>query len=117
MTKLSTILRHAIDTELWDGVTNCSAYNKSTYLCIAVERAADELIDVYTDGDKIKQIQDVILTDLRTYNTTTITVALSRSMGDDTAARTAMWDNNEEQQQIRYMYADFLAYMLEDEGN
>ena len=123
---LSAILRTAIDNNLWEGTGKppnhaIDYFGKPIYICDAVERTVYTMARELGVSDSIAeftkgQLVEAIMYDIDTYNASTFQVALSRSAANQDERNTA-WANTEEVQQLRYMYADFLAYMLEDEGN
>lgn len=113
--KLSTVLRTAINTYLWNGVdARDSVMECPTFICVAIDSATDS-------RDTADTLKAHIMHDIGHHcysngrSATTFTEALLNS-GYTLAERVAIHNNTAELQQLRYMYADFIAYWLEDQG-
>ena len=97
--KPSKLLRKAINTKLSSTILGYKPENKSRYICNALE-----LLWTPELHGMIRDVQALVQNNLPNANSPINIHCRHDNLHGD------------EIQQIRYMYADFLAYSLEDEG-
>lgn len=97
--KLSKLLRKAINTKLSATILGYTEAGKSRHICYALER-----LWTFELHSAIRDVQALVQDNLPNAN---YSINL-HCAGDNISS--------DEVQQIRYMYADFIAYSLEDEG-